>query len=161
MSVQRFATFTLGFGVFLVLTAIYWSLHTYGTAGTSLISKGLRPPQVMHCLYGLGGACDLMDEAAAAKGVTPYTPLLFWAGIAIYIGSLALNAFYGGRAAGEDTASARMQRLLIPVDRVSTFVGKLFAWCILLLTFAISYEVFSRYIFGRPTTWAFDASYIL
>ena len=55
----------------------------------------------------------------------------------------------------------RLQRMLIPVDRISTFVGQLFAWCIVILTFAVSYEVFSRYVFGRPTTWAFDASYIL
>ena len=54
-----------------------------------------------------------------------------------------------------------MQRLLIFADQVSTWVGKTFAWCIVILTFAISYEVFSRYVFGRPTTWAYDVSYIL
>jgi TRAP-type mannitol/chloroaromatic compound transport system permease small subunit len=54
-----------------------------------------------------------------------------------------------------------MQRLLIFADQVSTWVGKAFAWCIVLLTFAMCYEVFSRYVMGRPTTWAFDASYIL
>jgi TRAP-type mannitol/chloroaromatic compound transport system permease small subunit len=102
-----------------------------------------------------------MNEAVAAKGVVPYMPLLFWAGIAIYVASLVLNFRYGASGPGEDGASARMQRLLIPVDRVSTFVGKAFAWSIVLLTFAISYEVFSRYAFGRPTSWAFDASYIL
>ena len=26
---------------------------------------------------------------------------------------------------------------------------------------AVSYEVFSRYVLGTPTSWAFDASYIL
>ena len=54
-----------------------------------------------------------------------------------------------------------MQRLLIFADQVSTWVGKAFSWCIVLLTFAMCYEVFSRYVLGRPTTWAFDASYIL
>lgn len=54
-----------------------------------------------------------------------------------------------------------MQRFLILVDRISTLVGHLFAWCILLLTFAVSYEVFSRYVLLRPTTWAYDTSYIL
>ena len=161
MSVQRAATFTLGLGVLLVLAAIYWSLHTYGSAGTSIISKGLRPPQVIHCLYGFGESCALMDEAAAAKGAVPYNPLLFWAGIAIYVASLVLNALFGAKPGEPDSASARMQRVLIPVDRVSTFVGKLFAWAIILLTFAVSFEVFSRYIFGRPTTWAYDASYML
>ena len=54
-----------------------------------------------------------------------------------------------------------MQRFLLLADQVSTWVGKTFAWCIVILTFAVSYEVFSRYIFGRPTTWAYDVSYIL
>lgn len=54
-----------------------------------------------------------------------------------------------------------MQRFLLFADQVSTWVGKTFSWCIVLLTFAVSYEVFSRYVLGRPTTWAFDTSYIL
>jgi len=54
-----------------------------------------------------------------------------------------------------------MQRFLLFADQVSTWVGKTFAWCIVVLTFAVSYEVFSRYVFGRPTTWAYDVSYIL
>ncbi|WP_207477872.1 TRAP transporter small permease subunit [Arenibaculum pallidiluteum] len=54
-----------------------------------------------------------------------------------------------------------VQRLLLVIDGINTWVGKAFAWCILLLTFAIGYEVFSRYLLGAPTTWAFDASYIL
>jgi TRAP-type mannitol/chloroaromatic compound transport system permease small subunit len=64
------------------------------------------------------------------------------------------------REAGESWAP-RLQRLLLPVDRVSTIVGQFFAWSILLLTLAVSYEVFSRYVLGAPTDWAFDASYIL
>jgi TRAP-type mannitol/chloroaromatic compound transport system permease small subunit len=54
-----------------------------------------------------------------------------------------------------------MGRLLFLVDEISTWVGKIFAWCILILTLTTSYEVFSRYIFEAPTSWAFDASYIL
>lgn len=54
-----------------------------------------------------------------------------------------------------------MQRLLILVDQISTWVGHVFAWCILILTFAVSYEVFSRYVLKHPTTWAYDTAYIL
>jgi len=54
-----------------------------------------------------------------------------------------------------------MQRLLILVDQISTWVGHAFAWCILILTFAVSYEVFSRYVLKQPTTWAYDTAYIL
>ena len=54
-----------------------------------------------------------------------------------------------------------MNRLLFVVDEISTWVGKIFGWCIVILTFTTAYEVFSRYVMGAPTTWAFDASYIL
>lgn len=46
------------------------------------------------------------------------------------------------------------------IDTLSTWVGKAFAWLILVLTFGISYEVFVRYVLSAPTTWAFDFSYI-
>jgi len=54
-----------------------------------------------------------------------------------------------------------MQSWLLAVDRFSSAVGKLFGWCILLLTAVICYEVVMRYYFRAPTTWAFDISYML
>ncbi|MGH7391400.1 MAG: TRAP transporter small permease subunit [Candidatus Rokuibacteriota bacterium] len=53
-----------------------------------------------------------------------------------------------------------MTRFLLFVDSLSTWVGKAFAWLILVLTFGVSYEVFVRYALAAPTTWAFDISYI-
>jgi TRAP-type mannitol/chloroaromatic compound transport system permease small subunit len=47
------------------------------------------------------------------------------------------------------------------VDRLNTAIGKLGGWAILILTFAICYEVFVRFVLRAPTTWAFDASYML
>jgi TRAP-type mannitol/chloroaromatic compound transport system permease small subunit len=52
-------------------------------------------------------------------------------------------------------------RAFYVVDALSAAFGKTFGWCILILTFTTSYEVFARYMFGAPTDWAFDASYIL
>jgi TRAP-type mannitol/chloroaromatic compound transport system permease small subunit len=51
--------------------------------------------------------------------------------------------------------------LLLGVDRLNTVIGKAAGWLILVLTLAISYEVFSRYALRAPTEWAFDVSYIL
>jgi len=51
-------------------------------------------------------------------------------------------------------------RVIKRIDRISEFVGKTFAWLAVVLTFSMSFEVFSRYLFGRPTTWAFDVSYM-
>ena len=53
-----------------------------------------------------------------------------------------------------------MARLLFFIDSLSLWVGKAFAWLILVLTLGISYEVLVRYVFRAPTTWAFDFSYI-
>ncbi len=54
-----------------------------------------------------------------------------------------------------------MNRSLLFIDGISTWIGKTVGWCILVLTFTTSYEVFSRYLFGSPTDWAFDVSYML
>ena len=49
-----------------------------------------------------------------------------------------------------------MQKLLITIDKISTFVGHTFSWLIVSLTFLITYEVFSRYALDAPHPWAFD-----
>jgi TRAP-type mannitol/chloroaromatic compound transport system permease small subunit len=54
-----------------------------------------------------------------------------------------------------------VQRLLLWVDRLSTWVGQAFSWLIVGLTLLISWEVFSRYVLGRPHAWAFDAMIML
>src|SRR2546429_2870950 len=50
-----------------------------------------------------------------------------------------------------------MQKLLLFVDKLSTFVGQAFSWLIVALTLHISWEVFSRYVLDHPRAWAFDA----
>ena len=50
-----------------------------------------------------------------------------------------------------------MQKLLLTIDKISTFVGKTFSWLIVSLTFLITWEVFSRYALNAPHAWAFDA----
>ena len=54
-----------------------------------------------------------------------------------------------------------MQKLLLFVDRMSTWVGQAFSWLIVGLTLLISWEVFSRYALGHPHAWAFDAMIML
>ena len=50
-----------------------------------------------------------------------------------------------------------MQKALIFVDKVSTFVGHAFSWFIVGLTLMVTWEVFSRYALSNPHAWAFDA----
>jgi len=54
-----------------------------------------------------------------------------------------------------------MQKLLLFVDKLSTWVGQAFSWLILVLTLFVSWEVFSRYALDKPHAWAFDAMTIL
>jgi TRAP-type mannitol/chloroaromatic compound transport system permease small subunit len=53
-----------------------------------------------------------------------------------------------------------MSKFLYFIDSISTWVGKAFAWMIMVLCLAVTYEVMVRYLFRAPTTWAFDISYI-
>ncbi len=54
-----------------------------------------------------------------------------------------------------------IESLILNIDRLSKAVGHAFAWCIIILTFGTSYEVFVRYALRDPTSWAFDMSYIM
>ena len=49
-----------------------------------------------------------------------------------------------------------MQKLLLTIDKISTFVGQAFSWLIVSLTLMICWEVFSRYALDHPHAWAFD-----
>ena len=49
-----------------------------------------------------------------------------------------------------------MQKLLLTVDRLSTWLGQAFAWLIVTLTLMITWEVFSRYVLNRPHDWALN-----
>jgi TRAP-type mannitol/chloroaromatic compound transport system permease small subunit len=49
-----------------------------------------------------------------------------------------------------------MQKLLLAVDRLSTWIGQAFAWAIVLLTLMITWEVYSRYALNTPHDWALN-----
>ncbi len=54
-----------------------------------------------------------------------------------------------------------IDRFIYGVDQLSKTVGHMFAWCLMILTFGTSYEVFVRYVLNAPTSWAFDFSYLM
>ena len=54
-----------------------------------------------------------------------------------------------------------MQRLLLTVDKISTFFGQVFSWLIVGLTILITWEVYSRYVLNKPHAWALDAQIML
>jgi TRAP-type mannitol/chloroaromatic compound transport system permease small subunit len=54
-----------------------------------------------------------------------------------------------------------MQKLLLGIDTLSTFIGKVAAWAVVVLTVLISWEVFSRYALNAPHAWVLDAQIML
>jgi len=54
-----------------------------------------------------------------------------------------------------------VQQFILLIDRISSWVGKCFAWCIMIMTLGVGYEVFVRYLLRDPTSWAFDISYMM
>lgn len=54
-----------------------------------------------------------------------------------------------------------LENLITVIDKITTWAGKAFSWCILIMTFGIGYEVFVRYVLRDPTSWAFDLSYMM
>jgi TRAP-type mannitol/chloroaromatic compound transport system permease small subunit len=54
-----------------------------------------------------------------------------------------------------------VQRCLYAIDGISTWVGKLAAWLIIVLMTVVCIEVFKRYILNAPTAWIFDGENML
>ncbi len=54
-----------------------------------------------------------------------------------------------------------VQALLHTADRISTWVGKAFAWLIVLLMLVVCAEVFKRYALNAPTAFIYDVNNML
>jgi TRAP-type mannitol/chloroaromatic compound transport system permease small subunit len=54
-----------------------------------------------------------------------------------------------------------MQKVLLFVDKISTFVGHAFSFLIVALTLHVAWEVFRRYALDSPRAWAFDVMIML
>lgn len=51
-----------------------------------------------------------------------------------------------------------MSKLILAIDRLSTFLGKAASWLFGLLMIVVCVEVAKRYWFNAPTAWIFDAT---
>jgi TRAP-type mannitol/chloroaromatic compound transport system permease small subunit len=54
-----------------------------------------------------------------------------------------------------------MRKLLLAVDRLSTWMGHAFSWLIVAITVLVTWEVLSRKFFDTPHAWAFDAQIMM
>ena len=54
-----------------------------------------------------------------------------------------------------------MSSVIVTIDTISLWTGKVVAWMTLPLMLVIVYEVLARYLFTAPTRWAYDISRML
>src|SRR5215470_9065489 len=54
-----------------------------------------------------------------------------------------------------------VQSVLHKIDGLSTWVGKVFAWLLVVLMTVVCVEVIKRYILNAPTAWIFDLENML
>ncbi len=66
-----------------------------------------------------------------------------------------------GETSSLDELPDPLARAVRFADGLSEWSGRIFAWLVLPLMFALVYEVIARYLFNAPTSWAFDATYML
>jgi len=54
-----------------------------------------------------------------------------------------------------------MRNLIKVIDSISDWTGKISSFFIIIITGVILFEIVARYIFNKPTTWAFEISLTL
>ena len=54
-----------------------------------------------------------------------------------------------------------MQKTLLFIDKLSSWLGQIFSWIIVAMTLLITWEVISRYFFNTPHAWVFDTTIIM
>src|SRR3954471_19169089 len=57
--------------------------------------------------------------------------------------------------------SAGLITVVRAIDRFTDVTGECIAWLNIPLVLAVAYEVIARYVFGAPTIWSFDVTYML
>jgi hypothetical protein len=84
MSARRFGWAMVVLGIVVTLGAIAWWASFYGDVIKQLGGRGsLR--DLVHCLYSSSGDCGVVTGVTQIFGGTPYTPTIFYAGIAALV----------------------------------------------------------------------------
>ena len=56
---------------------------------------------------------------------------------------------------------ADMHALTKAIDKITEIIGKCASFIIIPLVLGIAYDVFMRYVFSKPTFWAYDSTYMM
>ena len=53
-----------------------------------------------------------------------------------------------------------INRIINTIDKINEYVARAVQWFVLILILTLVYEVVMRYVFGNPTLWSFDVTYM-
>ena len=96
MVVPKLAKFLICAGGLIVAASVIWWASYYGALGRQLAGLGLNVVGgsglnlVGACLFWSTDACSLVNVAASLGGKTPYSPVVFWIGVAVVIAGVAI-----------------------------------------------------------------------
>lgn len=60
--------------------------------------------------------------------------------------------------AGQGPGSAGGLGRLLAVEKINSWMAVVSSWTLLAMTLVVSFEVLSRYVFNKPTIWAWDVN---
>jgi len=96
MVVPKLAKFLICAGGVIVTASVIWWASYYGALGRQLAGLGLNVVGgsglnlVGACLFWSTYTCNLVNVAASFGGRTPYSPMVFWIGIAVVIAGVTV-----------------------------------------------------------------------
>jgi TRAP-type mannitol/chloroaromatic compound transport system permease small subunit len=62
---------------------------------------------------------------------------------------------------GREEFFASMQKVINVIDFINEWVGKTVAWIVIILMGILVFESTARYVFNKPSQWAYDMAYML
>lgn len=51
--------------------------------------------------------------------------------------------------------------IALKIDKITLIIGNIVGWMLIPMILSLAYEVIARYVFGKPTIWAYDMTFML
>jgi TRAP-type mannitol/chloroaromatic compound transport system permease small subunit len=161
-----------GMRIFAMVLGLLAGLYGIGMAFLEVIAipEGVRVTILLSYLLAVlplfalvGGGLALYAPGMASLFLVVSAGgwLMLWLGIGFGPGATIAPFLMSLIAAVLVVAAAGPREILYASDRMSTWIGKFFAFAVVVLTVVVCYEVFMRYFMRMPTRWAYDAGYML
>ena len=88
MDINKLSRILIGLGAVLIAAALVWWMIFYGKV-TKEVKASLL--DAVPCIFKYGGECGMIAAFTSLVGYTPYSPTLFWFGVAALGGGIILK----------------------------------------------------------------------